>query len=150
MTRSSIITSLAAACLLTAAACASGRAGDPRDDLVHAHSVTGPDGKSHVLSGKASWYGKKHHGRRTACGEPFDMNGFTAAHKTLPFHTIVRVMDPDSRKEVVVRINDRGPYSKGRVIDLSRAAATDLDMLARGTAPVMLEVLSWGDGARCD
>lgn len=124
--------------------------GDPLADLMGAHTADGPDGTRHVLSGRASWYGTKHHGRRTACGEPFDMNAFTAAHKTLPFHTIVRVTDPDTLKEVVVRINDRGPYSKGRVIDLSRAAATDLDMISRGTAPVTLKVLDWGDGTRCN
>ena len=138
----------AIALALALCACAGGP-GDPRDDLLTDRVAEGPDGRTHALGGKATWYGQRHHGRRTACGEPFDMNAFTAAHKTLPFHTIVRVVDPTTRKEVVVRINDRGPYKAGRVIDLSRAAATDMDMLRRGVVPVELEVLQWGDGSRC-
>jgi len=102
------------------------------------------------LSGRASWYGEKFHGRQTACGEAYDMYEFTAAHKTLPFHTIVRVIDPETNKSVVVRINDRGPYSDGRVIDLSWAAATDLDMTNRGVIPVELVVMQWGDGSRVE
>lgn len=133
------------------AGCVTHRARDPRRDIepgAHA-TARGPDGEHHALFGGASWYGERHHGRRTACGEPFDMNAFTAAHKTLPFHTIVRVTDPQTRKEVVVRINDRGPYGHGRVIDLSHAAADDLQMIRAGVIPVQLEVLSWGDGKRC-
>ena len=111
------------------------RHGDPREDLsIGGRRQAGPDGQRHQLTGRASWYGKRFQGRRTACGEPFDMRGFTAAHKTLPFHTIVRVIDPTTRKSVVVRINDRGPYKRGRVIDLSRAAARDLGMLETGRA----------------
>jgi rare lipoprotein A (peptidoglycan hydrolase) len=128
--------------------CRRDRIDDPREDLT-TRRIAGPDGERHALQGVASWYGKRFQGRKTACGEPFDMNGFTAAHRTLPFHTIVRVTDPETLKSVVVRINDRGPYSKGRVIDLSRAAASDLDMLSRGTLPVYLQVLEWGDGSRC-
>ncbi len=142
---------IGAAVALVCALCAcAGGPGDPRDDLLTDRIAEGPDGRTHALGGKATWYGQRHHGRRTACGEPFDMYAFTAAHKTLPFHTIVRVVDPTTRKEVVVRINDRGPYKAGRVIDLSRAAATDMDMLRRGVVPVELEVLQWGDGSRCD
>lgn len=131
------------------ASCASSTSKDPAQDLNTTHIARAPDGARHVLSGKASWYGKRFHGRKTACGEPFDMWGFTAAHKTLPFHTIVRVWDPSTRRSVVVRINDRGPYSKGRVVDLSKAAAQDLGMLERGVIRARLEVLQWGDGARC-
>lgn len=123
---------------------------DPRQDLSTLRHADSPDGKRHLLEGVASWYGEDFHGRRTACGEPFDMYGFTAAHKTLPFHTIVRVVDPETRKSVVVRINDRGPYKPGRVIDLSWAAARDLEIVRRGKLPVVLEVLAWGDGSRCD
>lgn len=118
---------------------------DPAQDL-ETEYIAGPDGKEHVLRGRASWYGEKFQGRTTASGEPFDMYAFTAAHKTLPFHTIVRVHDPESRKDVVVRITDRGPYKKGRVIDLSWAAASDLEMEHRGVIDVWLEVLQWGDG----
>lgn len=119
---------------------------DPADDLVTDYVAHGPDGKDHALRGKASWYGQKFQGRTTASGEPFDMYAFTAAHKTLPFHSIVRVHDPETHKSVVVRITDRGPYADGRVIDLSWAAAKDLDMDRRGIIDVRLEVLQWGDG----
>ena len=118
---------------------------DPARDL-NTEYIAGPDGKKHELRGEASWYGERFHGRTTASGEPYDMYAFTAAHKTLPFHTIVRVTDPQSRKNVVVRITDRGPFAKERIIDLSWAAARDLDMEVRGHIQVQLEVLQWGDG----
>ena len=121
---------------------------DPSGDLITNRVARGPDGKKHRLSGKASWYGKDFQGKMTACGEPYDMYGFTAAHRTLPFHTIVRVIEPTTNKSVVVRITDRGPYSPGRVIDLSYAAARDLGLIRRGVMPVELVVLQWGDGSR--
>lgn len=136
--------------LLFLVSCASGRVRDPREDLDTGRRGEAPSRpRRHELRGITSWYGEYHHGRKTACGEPFNMNAFTAAHKTLPFHTIVRVVDHDTMKSVVVRINDRGPYKKGRVIDLSRAAATDLGILKRGKAAVELQILEWGDGSRC-
>ncbi len=88
--------------------------------------------------GLASWYGEKFHGRRTASGETFNTNELTAAHKTLPFGTRVRVRHATTGKEVTVRINDRGPFTKGRVIDLSRAAAAAIGMLQTGVAPVLV------------
>ena len=121
---------------------------DPRADLITDRQAEGPDGEEHRLSGEASWYGEKFHGRQTASGEIYDMYGFTAAHKTLPFHTIVRVTDPLTRKSVVVRITDRGPYVDGRIIDLSWAAASDLELTTHGVIPVRIEVLRWGDGSR--
>lgn len=121
---------------------------EPDGDLITDRVAKAPDGKKHELSGGASWYGKKFHGRTTACGEPYDMYAFTAAHKTLPFHTVVRVTEPESNKSVVVRINDRGPYHGGRIIDLSFAAATDLGLVRKGVQHVELEVLQWGDGSR--
>ncbi|RAL23141.1 septal ring lytic transglycosylase RlpA family lipoprotein [Lujinxingia litoralis] len=121
-------------------------AGDPHRDLV-THRQGSPDGKEHALRGIASWYGDRFHGRQTASGELYDMEGFTAAHKTLPFHTIVRVIEPESRRSVVVRITDRGPFIQGRIIDLSRAAARDLGMLEAGTVPVILQIEAWGDGS---
>lgn len=121
---------------------------DPKGDLITDRTATAPDGKEHELSGKASWYGKKFQGRPTASGEPFDMYGFTAAHKTLPFHSVVRVTEPKSNRSVVVRITDRGPFSPGRVIDLSYAAAVDLGLIGPGILAVELEVLQWGDGSR--
>lgn len=103
-----------------------------------------PDGKSHWLVGEASWYGPGLHGNTTANGESFDMYGMTAAHKTLPFNTVVRVRRPDTGQFVVVRINDRGPYAKGRIIDLSYGAAHDLGIESRGVAQVELDVVAWG------
>lgn len=89
-------------------------------------------------SGVASWYGPGFHGRLTANGERFNQNELTAAHKTLPFGTRVLVENPRTGKQVVVRINDRGPYAKGRVIDLSKAAAQALGMIQRGHDQVVL------------
>jgi rare lipoprotein A len=88
--------------------------------------------------GKASWYGPGFHGKRTASGERFDMNALTAAHRTLPFGTRVRVRNDQNGREVVVRINDRGPQVSDRIIDLSKAAAAALDLLQAGEAPVVL------------
>ncbi len=92
--------------------------------------------------GLASWYGKKFHGRRTSSGEPYDMYAMTAAHKTLPLPTWVRVTNLDNGKSVVVKVNDRGPFHAGRIIDLSYTAASKLDVLAGGTAPVEVIALA--------
>ncbi|NNC59898.1 MAG: septal ring lytic transglycosylase RlpA family protein [Erythrobacter sp.] len=92
--------------------------------------------------GVASYYGKRFHGRPTASGERFNMRAMTAAHKTLPFGTKVRVINPRNGREVVVRINDRGPYSGGRAIDLSRAAAEEIGLINAGHGRVELEVVS--------
>ena len=91
-----------------------------------------------IDKGMASWYGKRFHGRRTASGERYDMHTFTAAHKTLPFGTKVRVRSMHTGKEVVVRINDRGPYTHKRIIDLSQAAITALGVRHRGVSVVEL------------
>ena len=88
--------------------------------------------------GHASWYGLRFHGRRTSSGERFDMNDLTAAHKTLPFGTRVRVRNVANGREVVVRINDRGPHIRNRIIDLSKAAAAALGFLRAGEAQVVL------------
>ena len=88
--------------------------------------------------GLASWYGPRFHGQRTASGESYDMHELTAAHKSLPFGTRVLVQNPRTGKQVVVRINDRGPFAAGRVIDLSKAAAKALGMLERGHDAVVL------------
>lgn len=95
------------------------------------------------LKGIASWYGPKFHGKRTANGEIYNQHGITAAHPTLPIGTIIRVRNMRNRKVVWVRINDRGPYKKGRILDLSRGAAKRLGMLKEGTAPVQITVLRW-------
>lgn len=91
--------------------------------------------------GLASWYGGKFQGRLTASGEIFDTNELTAAHRTLPFQSIVRVTNKLNEKSVVVRINDRGPFIDDRIIDLSRAAADIIGLTAVGVAPVKIEVL---------
>ena len=95
-----------------------------------------------IQTGLASWYGARHHGKRTASGEIFDQNKFTAAHRTLPWGSIVKVTNLDNGELVEVRINDRGPFKKGRIIDLSRAAARALGMLQSGVSPVQMELLS--------
>ena len=97
------------------------------------------------MEGLASWYGGQFQGRPTASGELFDTNQLTAAHRTLPFGTIVRVTRIDNGLEVEVRINDRGPFVDGRVIDLSFAAASALEMTGDGVAPVRLTVVGGVD-----
>jgi len=92
--------------------------------------------------GVASWYGVPFHGRASSSGEIYDMEQMTAAHRTLPFGTWVRVHDLDNNRAVDVRINDRGPFVDGRIIDLSHAAARTLEMIGPGTANVRLEILS--------
>jgi rare lipoprotein A len=94
-------------------------------------------------TGIASWYGPGFHGNRTANGEVYDMNGISAAHKTLPFGTIVRVVDLETGRSIVVRINDRGPFIEGRIIDLSKGAAEKLGMVQRGIVPVGLRIVRW-------
>lgn len=91
--------------------------------------------------GIASWYGKKFHGRRTSSGEPYDMYAMTAAHKSLPLPTHVRVRNLANEKSIVVRVNDRGPFHEGRIIDLSYTAATKLGMVGHGTAQVEVTAL---------
>jgi len=96
------------------------------------------------LSGKAviaSWYGHEFSGRRTASGARFDPQGLTAAHKTLPLGTRLRVTNPRTGASVLVTVNDRGPYCGRRELDLSRAAAREVGILSRGVAPVMIEIL---------
>jgi len=93
-----------------------------------------------IENGRASWYGPNFHGKLTANGEKFDMNAITAAHRTLPFNTLVLVENMDSGKSVVVRVNDRGPFAKNRIIDLSKKAAQEVDMIEAGVANVKLYV----------
>ncbi|RMT66532.1 hypothetical protein ALP29_03243 [Pseudomonas syringae pv. avii] len=93
-------------------------------------------------TGTASYYGAKHHGKKTASGEPFNQNALTAAHRRLPFGTQVKVTNLDNNRSVVVRITDRGPHTRGRLIDLSRKAAEQLRMLRSGTARVRVQALN--------
>lgn len=100
--------------------------------------------KANVSDGVASYYGERFDGRRTASGIRFDMNAMTAAHRTLAFGTRVSVTNKANGRSVDVVINDRGPFSGGRTIDLSKGAAREIGMLGRGVAPVRLEVIEWG------
>jgi len=95
------------------------------------------------FEGIASWYGGKFHGRLTSSGEVFDTNDMTAAHRTLPFGTMVKVTNLDNGRSAVVKINDRGPFVEGRIIDLSRSAAEEIDMLGQGVARVSLEIVAF-------
>jgi rare lipoprotein A len=99
------------------------------------------DSRSHVGEGMASYYGSEFAGSRTASGERFDPGAMTAAHRTLAFHSRVAVTNLANGKEVIVRVNDRGPWGKGRIIDISHAAAREIGMHRSGTARVKLELL---------
>lgn len=102
-----------------------------------------PPAPGTTLTGVASWYGPGFDGRWTSSGERYDMNRLTAAHKTLPFGTLVEVRNLDNDRTVVVRINDRGPHVRRRIIDLSRAAADAIEMIGPGTARVSLKILQY-------
>jgi len=105
--------------------------------LVVLYQVAGP----YYEKGIASWYGPGFHGNRTANGEVYDMDGISAAHKTLPFGTIVRVVEIETGRSIVVRINDRGPFIDGRIIDLSKGAAEKLGIVEKGITGVGLRIL---------
>jgi rare lipoprotein A len=98
--------------------------------------------------GEASWYGPSFQGKQTADGEIFDKNQLTAAHRHLPFNSVVRVTNLDNGKSVEVRINDRGPYEDGRIIDVSEAAADILDMKKAGVIRVEIEIIQLGSPGR--
>src|SRR5258706_5874331 len=104
-------------------------------------AAQGPLVQEPFEQGFASWYGEPYHGQKAASGEIYDKEQLTAAHRTLPFGTRVRVRCLDSNKSVVVRVNDRGPYVESRIIDLSHSAATRLGMTDRGVLQVILEVV---------
>ncbi len=99
------------------------------------------DSPTFVQRGVASWYGREEQGKRTASGEIYDRHGFTAASRHLPLNSVVRVTNQKNGRSVQVRINDRGPYAHGRVLDLSEAAADSLDMKKSGVAPVKIEMV---------
>jgi len=143
--RSSRFFALAALAAASLSACA----GPPRDVPPPAPVAPPPVVQSSCLpsfidTGVASWYGEEFHMKATASGEPFDMNDLTAAHRWLPLNTIVRVTNLENGKSAVLRINDRGPYMRGRVLDVSRYAAQQLGMKRHGTAQVRIEVFDLG------
>ncbi len=133
---SPFLKSVLAGLILTLLASGSSRAGNPeaRANVTRMKSAT-PE------TGIASFYGQKYHGRQTANGETFNMNDLTAAHPRLAFGTRVKVTHLANNLSVTVRINDRGPFVKGRVIDLSQAAASELQMIQTGLAEVKIEVV---------
>jgi len=106
-----------------------------------------PTSEKYRKKGVASWYGSKFHGRRTSSGETYDMLQLTAAHKTLPIPCYVKVTNLDNGKELIVRVNDRGPFVKSRIIDLSYTAAYKLGMAEKGTANVLVESIDFGDSS---
>ncbi|WP_296403228.1 septal ring lytic transglycosylase RlpA family protein [Psychrobacter sp.] len=112
---------------------------DTNDVLSHLTLVASNAVNKFKQSGRASWYGGKFHGRKTASGESFDMNTMTAAHPSLPFNTYLKVTNKNNGKTVVVKVNDRGPYHGNRVLDLSYAAAKQIGLVSRGIANVSIE-----------
>lgn len=111
-------------------------------------AFTKPEGNSiaastiyKVQSGVASYYSSRFHGRRTASGEKYNNNYLTAAHKTLPLNTMLEITNLSNNKKVIVRVNDRGPHTKSRMVDLSKAAAKELEMVAQGVANVTVRVV---------
>ncbi|NKC12316.1 MAG: septal ring lytic transglycosylase RlpA family protein [Gammaproteobacteria bacterium] len=123
--------------------------GNPKSYVVHGRryfTLDSADG--FVERGIASWYGRKFHGRRTSSGETYDMYAMTAAHKALPLPTYVRVTNLDNGRSVILRVNDRGPFHRGRVIDVSYTAALKMDMVRQGTAPVEVRALKPGAPVR--
>jgi rare lipoprotein A len=128
--------------LLIVAGCG---AGSPRFTSKERPETAGREpAASSQLSGVASYYADEFNGRKTASGEVYDMNDLTAAHRTLPFGSRVRVTNVDTGRSVIVRINDRGPFKDDRVIDLSLGAAKQLGLIALGTGRVILQILELG------
>lgn len=125
------------------------RLGNPRSYVANGRQYyTLPSAQGFVERGIASWYGPKFHGRRTSSGETYDMHKMTAAHRTLPLPTYVSVRNLVTGKEIVVRVNDRGPFHGDRIIDLSYAAATTLGIARQGTGPVEVRALVSGTPVR--
>jgi rare lipoprotein A len=114
------------------------RTGDSLDEYSNSAAVES-------FTGIASYYAHEFHGRQTANGEIYDMNGLTAAHPTFPFETIIRVTNLKNNKSVIIRINDRMPKHPERIIDLSLGTAEELDMITDGLAEVRLDILKWGE-----
>jgi rare lipoprotein A len=129
--------------LLLAALAVAGCGGN-RPARANVPAAPAPVPGAYVEQGIASWYGVPFHGRRAANGDVYDMNQPTAAHRTLPFGSLVRVTNLDNGRQTEVRINDRGPFVDGRIIDLSFAAARSVDMVGAGIARVRLELLATG------
>jgi rare lipoprotein A len=128
--------------LLALSACA-GRRGDGGEPQIEPPAAAAAN-QDVFQTGVASWYGDDFQGKLTANGEIYDMRKLTAAHQDLPFHTLVEVENMENGRKVLVRVNDRGPFLKGRIIDLSLKAAQRLEIAEKGTAEVSLRVVRWG------
>jgi rare lipoprotein A len=128
---------------MLASALMTGCIASPR--FTSAKAPAAPGEYAMVEEGVASYYAEEFNGRTTSNGERYDMNQMTAAHRTLPFNTRVRVTNKSTGQSIVVRINDRGPFKDDRIIDLSLAGAKALSLISTGTAPVRLEVLQAGE-----
>lgn len=116
--------------------------GNPKSYVVQGKRYTvRQSARGFVQTGRASWYGTKFHGHRTSSGEPYNMYAMTAAHKTLPIPTYVEVHNLDNQRKIIVRVNDRGPFAHGRIIDLSYVAAKKLGITAKGTGRVEIRVI---------
>lgn len=124
--------------LFSGAMTATGCATHPRPNALHAQP---PEKTVVVGEGKASWYGPGFHGRKTASGERFNQGAMTCAHRKLPFGSKIKVTNLTNDQSVVVTVNDRGPFIPGRIVDLSRSAAQQIDMIRTGTAPVRVEIV---------
>lgn len=123
-------------------ACADRSAQTPSASTAAPSTGSSTPSRAFTQEGRASWYGQTHHGRTTANGEAFDMESLSAAHRTLAFGTMVKVTNKANGRSVTVRINDRGPYVDGRIIDLSARAARDLGIVKNGVATVRIEQVS--------
>ena len=136
---------IALAFAVSLGACASGRPTPPV--TAAGGSPAAEFGLGWTETGVASWYGEPFHGRRTASGEVYDMDALTAAHQSLPFGTVIRVDNRDNGRSVELRVTDRGPFAKDRILDVSRAGARALGMLGPGTAHVRITVVRRGGDA---
>jgi rare lipoprotein A len=116
----------------------------------HAKSDLAPKAHKWMQIGKASWYGRRFQGHRTASGEAFDLNMLTCAHRTLPIGTLLRVTNLGNRRSIMVRVNDRGPVPTGLIVDLSYAAARSLGFNHNGNAHVRLEKVEGAEAAQLD
>lgn len=109
-------------------------------------AFTTPSKPKKTISGKISYYASKFEGRKTSSGQRYKATRRTAAHKSLPFGTLLEVTNKENGNVTIVKVNDRGPHSRGRILDVSYAAAKDLGLIGKGTASVAIKVLSFGDG----
>ena len=141
-----VLTALSAACAGKAVTPVSPEVSESSPEVGQPAPISVPD-QTYRETGVAAWYGKDFHGKKTSSGETFDMNALTAAHRTLPLGTMIRVTNLDNFKSTKVRINDRGPFVRSRILDLSLGAAKELGFVAQGTARVKIETLEPVNGS---